>query len=247
MKRLVVSALTFALLAVPMVGSTASAATPKCNGVKATIVGNDRANILRGTNKRDVIVAKGGADRIYGRGGNDLICAGKGKDVVLGGNGKDKIFGQDGNDKLKGGAGWDVLNGGPRADACYVNADGGKTINCEEADLVVTVESPASVESGQDVRFDMIIKNVGGKPATGVELEVAWTGTNVSCTDFVDTVTLGWIKPGDYRDKAYWQACSALQDEPRTVLMEVSVSTTATEDILANNEDESTTTVVPKP
>ena len=45
------------------------------------------------------------------------------------------MFGGAGNDTLKGGAGYDVLMGGPKADACYVNAGGGKTVGCEEADL----------------------------------------------------------------------------------------------------------------
>ena len=73
---------------------SAQAAAATCGGVKATIVGTDKANTIRGTAKRDVIVARGGNDTIRGLAGNDLICAGDGADTVLGGDGDDRLWGE---------------------------------------------------------------------------------------------------------------------------------------------------------
>ncbi len=159
-------------------------------------------------------MAKGGADRIYGRGGRDLICAGAGKDVVFAGAGNDKVFGQGGNDRLLGGAGYDVLNGGPRVDGCYVGANGGKMIDCEEADLVVTVTSPASITSGGVVTHYVRVKNVGGKPAPAVKVVFDYIRTNVFCgIDYSGTKEIGWLRPGDSRKWAPNQICSVLRDE----------------------------------
>ena len=77
---------------------TAERAKPSCFGAPATIVGTARANVLRGTRKRDVIVALGGADRIYGRGGDDLLCGGAGGDLLDGGPGRNRVDGGAGVD-----------------------------------------------------------------------------------------------------------------------------------------------------
>jgi Ca2+-binding RTX toxin-like protein len=81
--------LSVVALAVP-----AEAAAKTCAGEKATIVGNAKANKLRGTPQRDVIWAGGGNDRIAGLGGNDLICAGEGADRIAGGPDDDTIYGE---------------------------------------------------------------------------------------------------------------------------------------------------------
>ncbi len=88
----------------------------KCAGVKATITGTAKRDVIKGTKKRDVIAALGGNDKIMGLGGNDLICGGTGKDQIFGGGGKDRLVGQAGRDKLVGGAGKDRLQGGPGKD-----------------------------------------------------------------------------------------------------------------------------------
>jgi uncharacterized delta-60 repeat protein len=89
----------------------------RCAGKKATIVGTNKANRLKGTRRADVIVALGGNDRIDGAGGNDLICAGAGNDSVKGSKGNDRLYGQDGKDKLDGGNGNDALGGDAGKDA----------------------------------------------------------------------------------------------------------------------------------
>ncbi|MGZ5348374.1 MAG: hypothetical protein ACXWGV_12400, partial [Solirubrobacterales bacterium] len=45
----------------------------RCAGRRATIVGDDGPDTIKGTKKADVIVANAGKDRIRGRGGNDRI------------------------------------------------------------------------------------------------------------------------------------------------------------------------------
>ncbi len=91
-------------------------AAPKCNGIRATIVGTKGNNVGKGTSRRDVIVGLGGNDRLSGLAGNDVICGGKGNDSLLGGAGKDQLSGQKGKDTLKGGPGKDRYTAGPGRD-----------------------------------------------------------------------------------------------------------------------------------
>ena len=74
----------------------------RCGKRRATIVGDDGPEKIKGTKKRDVIVGNGGRDVIKGRGGNDVLCGGRGKDVLIGGPGKkDRLIGGPGRDKEK--------------------------------------------------------------------------------------------------------------------------------------------------
>lgn len=149
--------------------SPVDAATPRCDGRRATIVGTTRADVLRGTRRSDVILGKGGADRISGRGGNDVICGGAGNDSLLGetgadlllggsdndvnsgGLGVDRLLGGVGNDRLNdGSSGADKLTGGGNVDICTRTA--GDTVLCEfsPADSVIFAPrgappSPATV------------------------------------------------------------------------------------------------------
>ena len=110
MARIIAVALVAALLAIPGASGPTLAAKPRCDGLKATIVGTDKSQVMQGTAKADVIVAKGGSDRIFSGGGDDVICAGTGNDLIDAGSGKDRVFGGNGNDELKGG----VRPGPPR-------------------------------------------------------------------------------------------------------------------------------------
>jgi Ca2+-binding RTX toxin-like protein len=114
-----------------------AAAKPKCAGKKATIVGSQGRDVLRGNAGPDVIVARGGRDRVLGKGGRDLICGGSGADTLSGGTGRDvveggsgddffragagsdKIFGASGNDVMVGGPGGEHAVGGPGNDRMY--------------------------------------------------------------------------------------------------------------------------------
>ncbi len=74
-------------------GTPSQTTTVTCHGLQATIVGDARANVLRGTEQRDVIVGLGGADRIKAREGRDVVCGGGGADYILGGSGVDRVYG----------------------------------------------------------------------------------------------------------------------------------------------------------
>jgi uncharacterized delta-60 repeat protein len=93
-------------------GGGGAGSVPRCAGHRATIVGTNGRDNLKGTRKADVIVALGGSDKISGGSGNDIICGGDGNDSISGGNGSDKVYGQDGKDKLSGGSGNDKMSGG---------------------------------------------------------------------------------------------------------------------------------------
>ena len=114
----VMYAIVFAGGAKPL---AASAATPTCRGVTATIVGTNGSDQIKGTRQRDVIVAKAGDDNVAAKGGNDLICGGRGRDDLEGNAGSDRILGMRGNDILEGDLGADTLNGGKGTD----KGDGG--------------------------------------------------------------------------------------------------------------------------
>jgi len=123
---------------------------PRCHGRRATIVGTEGTDVLRGTPGRDVIWGGGGDDEAFGSLGNDLVCGGpgddlvhggRGNDVVDGGPGTDRVIGDLGDDKVVGGPGEadevagslgiDILNGGPgdfdlvHGDYGYDRMDGG--------------------------------------------------------------------------------------------------------------------------
>jgi hypothetical protein len=195
--RVIVFALIAALLAIPGVGEPVQAAKPRCDGLKATIVGSDKSQTMFGTKRDDVIVAKGGVDRIFGEGGDDIICAGPGNDVVDGGAGRDRIFGAYGNDELKGGRGKDVLDGGDGEDACYPAAGGDRVRRCEEADLKVTIVSPTSVPASAPIVFNVIVQNVGVKRAGASTLSILQTATGVVCgLDHTGTTSIESLWPG---------------------------------------------------
>ena len=91
---------------------------PACKGRDATLVGSVLNDVLKGTSKRDVIVAGPGNDKIRGLGGNDIVCSGDGRDKVNGSAGKDRLYGEKQRDTLRGGSGNDRLVGGKGRDVC---------------------------------------------------------------------------------------------------------------------------------
>lgn len=101
-----------ATLAIGLAGNAGAAATPTCDGRRATIVGTEGDDRLTGTNGPDVIVGLGGKDKIFGLGGSDVICGGRGRDRIFGGSGSDKIWGNGGNDRINGHIGKDTIRGG---------------------------------------------------------------------------------------------------------------------------------------
>lgn len=113
-------------------------ATPRCEGVPATIVGTDGDDTLQGTPGRDVVVALGGDDFVSTGAGRDLVCAGDrwdfirlgpGDDRARGAGGQDQLIGGGDADRLFGGAEVDGLEGGPGDDRLWGGA--GRSINVE--------------------------------------------------------------------------------------------------------------------
>ncbi|MEX1294921.1 MAG: hypothetical protein AB1Z67_02000 [Candidatus Limnocylindrales bacterium] len=186
------------LVALPVMAESASAATPRCFGQKATIVGTNGDDVLKGTPKADVIVAKGGNDIINGGGGKDRICGGTGADRIGGGagadwisggwgndtiggyKGHDKLFGNQGHDKLTGYAGDDRLNGGAGTDHCTQGSGSGALKACEKADLAVTVSGPKNTKAS-DVIFTVTVAN-DGPSAVAYTLDLDQSSHKATCT-----------------------------------------------------------------
>jgi len=106
----------------------ASAASTRCLGLPASIIGTPGDDRIEGTQGDDVIAAGGGDDHIDARRGDDVVCAGAGADEVHGGLGADVLHGERGKDELAGegdaddlvgGRGVDLLVGGDGADALF--------------------------------------------------------------------------------------------------------------------------------
>lgn len=87
-----------------------------CAGQRATIIGTNGPDVLRGTPAADVILGLGGRDTLVGFKGADRACGGAGRDALLGGPGADRLLGGAGRDRLIGGPGKDRLKGGPGRD-----------------------------------------------------------------------------------------------------------------------------------
>jgi hypothetical protein len=69
-------------------------AIQRCGRRRATIVGDDGPDKIKGTGRKDVIDGNRGKETIKGRGGNDILCGlGKKTKVVCGG-GNDKVIGK---------------------------------------------------------------------------------------------------------------------------------------------------------
>jgi hypothetical protein len=129
----------------PIVPAPGTAA-PDCGGFDATIWYDDssgtyvaqpgvtgftyfkQANVLIGTDFKDVIVGSNADDTLKGMAGSDRLCGLGGNDTLNGGDGNDFMFGGDGDDTLYGGAGDDLLSGGAGSDregADYLNGNSG--------------------------------------------------------------------------------------------------------------------------
>src|SRR5215211_1019285 len=103
--------------------ATGAAATPKCFGRTATIVGTQQGETIRGTTGPDVIVSLGGDDQVLSRQGKDYVCSGNGNDKVHGAEGYNRLDGGSGNDWLDGRRGpGNIVIGGGGAD--HIQAEG---------------------------------------------------------------------------------------------------------------------------
>lgn len=145
-------------------GSPATApgerAATTCGGHRATIIGTEGGDLLRGTAHRDVVAGLGGNDTVLGLGGDDRICGGLGADRLIGGRGRDILLGgrdwlhvtDEGSterlgDHLEGGVGNDrLVPGRDRRRADDVIHD---SISWESATRGVHVDTATGVATGQ--------------------------------------------------------------------------------------------------
>jgi hypothetical protein len=81
--------------------------------------------------KSDVLVGNSRANYIKGFGGSDLISGLGAIDQLFGSGGGDGINGGTGNDSLRGNSGDDDLNGGPNTDSCLGGPGQDTLTNCE--------------------------------------------------------------------------------------------------------------------
>ena len=139
------AAVVLLLAASSLTAAPALAATARCMGEPATIVGTSGDDTLIGSRGRDVIVSKGGADEIGGRGGPDLICAGGGDDFVSGDGGGDLLAGGIGSDILSGAGGSDLLEGGSGVDIMAGGNGNDRYSGGDDLDLATFLASPSPV------------------------------------------------------------------------------------------------------
>ncbi len=146
-------------------------ATAMTNGIM--IVGNERANSIKGG---------AGADTVSGNTGNDSIFGGKGNDILYGDAGNDIIKGDAGNDTISGGAGKDTLYGGAGNDIFVYAADSDYIADYtagQDKIKLVDADITSSSVKGSDV-----ILNVG---STGSITVKGGKGKNITVIDSNDS------------------------------------------------------------
>ncbi len=84
---------------------------------------------ITGTDRGDVVSARGGTDTVVGRGGDDELYGQPGGDSISGSEDDDDVYGDDGADNLNGG-GIDELSGGNNNDTINALGGGRDSINC---------------------------------------------------------------------------------------------------------------------
>ncbi|MBM7519695.1 calcium-binding protein [Nocardioides nitrophenolicus] len=157
----------------------AAAARPSCGGVRATIVGTPRADVIRGTRGRDVIVGLGGNDRILGRGGADLICGGGGADTIRSGtSGRARLYGNGGNDDITANGRGDKVSGGAGNDEMRTGTAPGVVVRGDLGDdRVVTESAGATVYGGAG--HDVLTAKAGGVALLGEDGDDQLFGADV--------------------------------------------------------------------
>ena len=103
---------TRSIVAVAIVLAAATALSVATAASLRTIIGTDRADVLRGTAGADTILGRGGNDLLDGRGGNDRLVGGPGIDRIVCGRGRDVAV-ADPRDRLV--RGCEVVRGRPTA------------------------------------------------------------------------------------------------------------------------------------
>src|SRR5215475_11777019 len=165
------------------------------------INGNNRNNILIGTDGADTIHGNDGNDILYGGGGDDALFGDDGNYIIFGVDGKDALVSGTGNDLLFGGADNDVLNGGAGNDL-LVGGDGRDLALYTDATGSISVDLAAGTASGLGVGNDTLssVERIRGSDfadsyvATGFNAGSASPGRGTNFNEFEglggdDTIT----------------------------------------------------------
>lgn len=112
--------------------------------------------IARGNDKKNIILGTNGQDTIEGGGNNDKLKGSFGSDSLSGGEGNDKLIGSYGNDTLRGEAGDDVLRGDQHADVLD-GGDGFDTADYSKASSAVRLDLLAGTGTLGDADGDTFI------------------------------------------------------------------------------------------
>lgn len=157
----------------------------------ATITGDDDPENLRGTNRVDTIVAKGGNDKIDARRGSDSVDAGTGDDRVYARQGADQVDGGDGNDTMHGGIGNDTQRGGAGDDLIYAGLGRDVTYGGDGNDTLWAL-ARGDVRGRGDTRGDQLNGEAGDdtfRTRDGeVDLISCGEGTDTAYLDFKDQI-----------------------------------------------------------
>ena len=180
MKRLVLVIVCVGALVVP--ATSADAATPRCHGQRATIVGSPGQTVT-GTQRRDVVVTHG-ADDINTLGGDDLICVTRGRAYteVESGRGDDTVLvvSARGRVAMQAGVGADVFRGGPERDT-FTSVDGGDDVstgrNADDVEIDTSHEG-SRIELGAG-RDRLVVYEDGRRAWTSDTRVDAGAGTDV--------------------------------------------------------------------
>jgi hypothetical protein len=160
-------------------------------GAGDRLFGGSGYDVLRGGAGNDVLIGFDDLDALYGNGGDDALRGGTGVDWLYGEGGNDNLFGEAADDHLFGGDGSDGLDGGPGSDECRQGSGVGiSDIDCEDADLGVTVSGPSTATAGQDIPFKIHVHNHGPDTAS-YEVRPTYSWSNADCT----FATFGYLQP----------------------------------------------------
>ena len=94
----------------------AMTADPCANPTVPGLVGTNGNDVIRGTERGDIIYGHGGNDTICGLGGVDTLHGHQGNDTIYGGAGRDTLYGSYGDDDLYGQADNDTFFAGTNDD-----------------------------------------------------------------------------------------------------------------------------------
>ncbi|WP_069301161.1 calcium-binding protein [Neptunicoccus sediminis] len=133
------------------------------------LIGNGKANEIRGRGGDDKLIGKGGKDDLRGEAGDDLLNGGGGRDRLTGGSGDDVLMGKKGNDTF-------VFNGSAN----------------EGRDTIRDFKNNKDMLEISDTSFaELSIKKSGGGSDTLISLE---SGTEI----LLEGVSKSQIDAGDF-------------------------------------------------